>query len=252
VESRERSLAEFTDPRLVAIYEAVNAYRPGTQPAFYVGLAAELGARSIIDLGCGTGLITRELAGLGYDVVGVDPSEEMLAVARRQPYGDRVRWVITGDASMLEPASADLAIMSGHVAQFFLTDEDWRSALLGLHRALKPGGRLAFESRNPEAREWESWTATEVATAGGVDTWTTVDDFSDDVASCTNHYRFSATGEALTSSVQLRFRSPAELTDSLAHAGFTVERMFGDWDRGPVRPTAPELIVVAVSSPEHG
>ncbi|RPI09854.1 MAG: class I SAM-dependent methyltransferase [Actinobacteria bacterium] len=244
-------MAEFSDQRLVAIYEAVNAYRPGTQPAFYVGLAAELGARSIIDLGCGTGLITRELARLGYDVVGVDPSSEMLEVARRQPDGDRVRW-IHGDASQLEPRIADLAIMSGHVAQFFLTDEDWRSALLVLHRALKPGGCLAFESRNPEARDWESWTASAVVTAGGVDTWTTLDDFSDDVASCTNHYRFSATGEVLTSSVQLRFRSPTELTDSLAGAGFTVERMYGDWDRGPIGRTGPELVVVAVSSPAHG
>ena len=41
--------------------------------------------------------------------------------------------------------------MTGHVAQFFLTDEHWRAALTALHAALRPGGRLAFESRNPDA-----------------------------------------------------------------------------------------------------
>ncbi len=251
VASGERSLAEFTDPRLVAIYETVNAYEPGTQPDFYASLASELGARSIVDLGCGTGLITRELARLGYDVVGVDPSAEMLDVARRQPHGDRVRW-IHGDATRLGPESADLAIMSGHVAQFFLTDEDWHDALVALHRALRPGGYLAFESRNPDAREWESWTATDVATVGLVETWTTVDGFRDGVASCTNHYRFLDTDELLLSTVHLRFRSKAELTATLAQAGFEVEQMYGHWDRGPVGPSARELIVVAVASPPHG
>jgi SAM-dependent methyltransferase len=252
----ERSLAEFTDPRLVSIYESVNAYRPGTQPDFYGWLAADLGARSVVDLGCGTGLITRELARLGLQVVGVDPSEQMLDVARSEAHGDGVRW-IHGDASLLPEASADLAIMSGHVAQFFLTDEGWHAALEALHRALKPGGHLAFESRNPEAREWETWTAATVmtvhdATAGVIDCWTTVDGFHDDVVTCANHYRFVATGEVLTSWVQLRFRSSEELTATLADASYTIEQMYGDWDRGPVGPGAPELIVVAVSSPPHG
>jgi hypothetical protein len=46
-------VAEFTDPRLVAIYDTVNSYANDTQPRFYLQLAAELGAASIVDLGCG-------------------------------------------------------------------------------------------------------------------------------------------------------------------------------------------------------
>ena len=254
--SGERSWAEFTDPRLVSIYEPVNVYEPGTQPDFYAWLAADLGARSVVDLGCGTGLVTRELARRGYDVVAVDPSEQMLAAARSRPDGDRVRW-IHGDASLLPGANADLAIMSGHVAQFFLTDDSWHAAL----GAPPPRGQAG---RPPRVREPQPGctgmgdvdrvdvTTAHDATAGVVDWWTTVDRFHDDVATCTNHYRFAATGEVLTSSVQLRFRSSEELTATLADAGFTVERMYGDWDRGPIGPTAPELIVVAVSSPPHG
>src|ERR671911_1404470 len=105
-------IVEFTDPRLVAVYETVNAYEPGTQPDFYLGLAAEVGARSVVDLGCGTGLLTRELALRGYEVTGVDPAPAMLEVARRRPGGDRVRW-LHGDAGLLDEGRADLAVMSG-------------------------------------------------------------------------------------------------------------------------------------------
>lgn len=244
------SIAEFTDPRLVAIYDTVNPYAPDAQPGFYAQLAAEVGAASIIDLGCGTGLITCELARLGYRLTGVDPAPAMLDIARHRPYGEHVHW-IDGDAGRLGPLDADLAIMSGHVAQFFLTDESWLEALTALHGALRPGGRLAFESRNPGAREWEGWTRdarvrADDPTAGRVDTWSEVHDVSDGIVSYLIHYAFAATGEELVSRARLRFRTLAELTRSLADAGFAVERVYGDWDRRAAGPTTPELIVVAV------
>jgi ubiquinone/menaquinone biosynthesis C-methylase UbiE len=69
----------------------------------------------------------------------------MLAVARSRPGHDQVRW-IDGDATTAVPALvADLAIMTGHVAQVFLDDAAWMQALRAVHRVLAPGGRLAFE-----------------------------------------------------------------------------------------------------------
>ena len=126
---------EFSDPRLVAVYETLNDYELGTQPDFCRELATEIDAKTIVDIGCGTGLITRELARLGYRMIGVDPAAEMLAVARTLPCGDRVRW-LHGDAGLVGEAEADLAIMTGHVAQFFLADDDWHANLVALHRAL--------------------------------------------------------------------------------------------------------------------
>jgi SAM-dependent methyltransferase len=203
----------------------------------------------IVDVGCGTGLITCELAREGYRVIGVDPAPAMLRVARQRSYGDRVRW-IEGDVSRLGAPDADLAIMTGHVAQFFLSYESWHAALVALRVALRPGGRLAFESRNPTAREWETWTrdarwSADDPVAGGVDTWCEVHDVRDGIVSCTNHYAFASTGEELVSPNRLRFRSEDELTQSLADAGFTVERVYGDWDRRPASPITRELIVVA-------
>ena len=243
-------IAEFTDPRLVAVYDTVNAYRPGTQPDFYAGLAAELGAATIVDLGCGTGIVTCELAACGHHVVGVEPAPLMLARARARPFGDRVQWV-AGGASEIGTLGAGLAIMSGHVAQFFVNDDEWQLALAAMHRALAPGGHLAFESRNPDAREWERWTAdarTVVVdpVAGRIETWTEVVGRRPGALSCVNHYVFEDAGIALESACELRFRTLAELSASLERAGFAIARVHGDWDGRPVAPDAPELVVVAV------
>ena len=243
-------IVEFTDPRLVAVYETVNAYEPGSQADFYLGLAAEVGARSVVDLGCGTGLLTRELALQGYEVTGVDPAPAMVEVARSRPGGDRVRWLV-GDADLLGDAGADLAIMSGHVAQFFVGDDEWAAALAALRRALRPGGCLSVERRDPCAREWERWTADARRTyddpaAGPVEVWAEVSDVRDGVVTYDNHYAFAATGEEVVSPTRLRFRTIDELTASLAQAGFVVEQVYGDWDRRPPGPGTGELVVVAV------
>jgi predicted RNA methylase len=57
----------YTDPRLVALYDIENTR--GADTDFYLHLAADLHARHILDLGCGTGLLTCELAINGRQVV---------------------------------------------------------------------------------------------------------------------------------------------------------------------------------------
>src|ERR1700742_4564248 len=124
---------------------------------FYAALAASAGASRAVDLGCGTGTLTRMLASAGARVTGIDPDPEMLRVARSKDREGRVDWRL-GCSDILESESAELAVMSGHVAQVFTADDAWLAALRDLHRTLVPGGLLAFESRNPGARKWESWT----------------------------------------------------------------------------------------------
>lgn len=137
---------EFHDPRLVALYDAWGVGRDDI--AFYLALAEELGASSILDVGCGTGQITCALSERGYAVTGVDPAAPMLDVARGRPGGELVRW-IEGDASAYQGEPVDLAIMTAHVAQVIHDDAIWHATLEAVGRAIRPGGHLAFESRNP-------------------------------------------------------------------------------------------------------
>jgi SAM-dependent methyltransferase len=242
------AIPEFTNPRQVAIYDAVNSYAPGTQPDFYLGVAEEVGAEVVIDLGCGTGIITLELVNNGYRVIGVDPSSVMLEVAMQKPAADAVQWV-HGGAGQLGTPGADLTIMSGHVAQFILEDADWLETLGWVREALRPGGVLAFESRDPRAQEWQRWTGSKRVIPdsiyGPIESWTEVTNVEGEVVYAVGHRRLVENDEELVSPFAIRFRSEESLRESLASRGFSVQSVFGDWDRRPSGPDQRELIVIA-------
>ena len=241
-------IPEFTDPRQVAVYDAVNSYEPGTQPDFYLGVAEEVSAETVVDLGCGTGIITLEFASRGYRMIGVDPSLVMLELAQQKPGADGVQWV-EGGAGQLGTPGADLAIMSGHVAQFILKDADWLEALAGVKDSLRPGGYLAFESRDPRAQEWKRWTGRKRiipdSPYGRIESWTEVTHVEGDVIYTVGHRRILQSNEELVSPFALRFRSEELLRQSLTFSGFSVENVYGDWDRRPSGPGERELIVIA-------
>ncbi|WP_438395875.1 class I SAM-dependent methyltransferase [Caballeronia sp. DA-9] len=238
----------YTDPRLVALYDTLNPAAADT--AFYLALAA--GKRHVIDLGCGTGLLACELAAQGARVIGVDPARAMLQVARKRLHAGQVDW-IEGDAgalALLPPA--DLALMTGHVAQVFIDDSAFLATLKAARHALRTGGELAFESRNPAARAWDAWTPARslrkiaVEGAGEVEVWLdNVSEHAHSVVRFSTHYRFSASGEELISQSELRFRSQDELVALLHEAGFGKLQWFGDWDEAAVSAQSRELIVIA-------
>ena len=236
----------YTDPRLVALYDRDNPRGPDTE--FYVRLADDLGARRILDLGCGTGILTRELATEARDVMGVDPAPAMLAWAKAQPGAERVRWV-SGDSRALGTPEADLALMTGNVAQVFLDDKVWAATLSDLHAALHPGGVLAFESRNPAAHEWEKWhreaTYERLTTSDGpLECWLDVISVDAGRVRFVAHNVFEA-GEDVVVESELSFRSREELTNSLTEAGFAVAQVYGDWYSGPMMPTSRIMVFVA-------
>jgi SAM-dependent methyltransferase len=239
------------EPRLVVTYDVECAGR--VDHDFYLALAAQLGATDVVDIGCGTGVFCTDLATRGFRATGVDPATAMVEAARRRPGAERVTW-IHGTAADVPPASADLVVMSGHVAQYFVTDEEWTATLAQCRTMLRPGGHLAFESRDPRAREWERWTPDDTRRTyphpdgGTFESWVEVVDVSgpgDAPIETHQGHTVLPSGEHLVSTETLRFRSATEIVGTLAGAGLDLVEMWGDWRRSPVSDATGELIVVA-------
>jgi SAM-dependent methyltransferase len=218
--------AIFAERRLAEIYDPLDPDRGDL--AAYLAVADEFGARSVLDIGCGTGTFACLLVGRGIAVIAVDPAQASLDVARSKPGADQVRW-IHGDATSLPAVRVDLVTMTGNVAQIFLTDEDWTTTLQCAYRALRPGGLLVFETRDPARKAWLGWNReatfvrTDIPGVGGVETWCEVTDVSGDYVSFRHTFVFAADQAMLTSDSTLRFRSRAELDSSLGSAGFVVD-----------------------------
>lgn len=215
----------FADPRLAAVYDAFDGTRDDLD--LYVGLVDEVGAKAVLDVGCGTGSLACRLALDGVEVVGVDPAQASLDLARRKPGADRVRW-IHGTAADVRSVDADLAVMTGNVAQVFVGDEDWATNLDAIATSLRPGGWFVFETRDPARRAWERWTpdrtrrTLDLPDAGEVTAWTELVSVDEPLVSFRHHWRFGNDGAHLTSDSTLRFRTQDEIRSSLTTAGFTV------------------------------
>ncbi|MFD5945612.1 class I SAM-dependent methyltransferase [Streptomyces collinus] len=216
----------FRHPRLAAVYDQLDPDRRDLAP--YLCMAGESGVRQVLDIGCGTGVFALLPAGRGIDVVAVDPAEASLDVARGKPGGERVRW-LHGDATTLPALTADLATMTGNTAQEITGAEDWRRTLQGIGAALRPGGRLVFETRIPARRAWEEWNreatygVTEIAGAGAVESWVDLLDVSGPLVTFRWTYVFAADGQRLTSDSTLRFRERQEVEAALDAQGYVVE-----------------------------
>jgi len=247
--------AEFEDPRVVAVYNAESPW--SHEDDFFVSLIEEFapmrGDRTphILDLGCGTGRLTMGLRNLGYQVTGVDPAKASLDIAHTRPGAEGVTWV-EGTSSVLPGNTFDGALMTSHVAQFFLTDDAWNQALLDFYRALRPGSVLCFDTRDASVREWDTWNRAQstrsvtLPDGRAVEVWTEVTNETNQLVSFCQHYHFPD-GAELLSSATLRFRTLDQIQSSLEGAGFSVRHVYGGWSRQAPGKGDGEFLVVAAA-----
>ena len=213
----------FADPRLAALYDGLDGDRSDLDA--YAAIADELKASRVIDIGCGTGSLAVRLAALGMDVVGVDPAEASLDVARGKAHAQRVTWV-HGDATALpgRHLAADLAVMTGNVAQVFVDDDEWASTLDAIRACLRPNGWFVFETRLPQVRDWEGWDLppTVFTVPGGpqVVVSRTVTKVEPPLVTFVSTTEVS--GAAIRSASTLRFRERHEVEQDLQDHGFEV------------------------------
>lgn len=240
--------ALYQDAALARFYDLDNGW--SADRAYCLELAH--GCRSVLDLGCGTGdLAIRIAAEQGAEVSAVDPARAMLDLAAVKPGATRVVWH-QGDARDLDLGQAfDLVVMTGHAFQVMLTDADRSACLRTIARHLAPDGRFVFDSRNPEACEWEGWRPDlarweiDDPQCGKVEAWNDVEhDPATGVVSYETHYRVVSDGRVFSARSQIGFCGQEHLGALIADAGLAVDQWMGDWAGPGFAPGCAEIIPV--------
>lgn len=135
-------------------------YRHEIHGPALLAVCEPLAGQRVLDLGCGQGFFTRQLAQHGAQAVGVDISEELLALAHRheaeEPLG--IEYYLTNAAEVhLRFAAGSFDLVTACFALHDMAKP--AAALRSAHHVLKDGGRLAFAGPHPGTdtpyREWE-------------------------------------------------------------------------------------------------
>ncbi|MCD5323643.1 MULTISPECIES: class I SAM-dependent DNA methyltransferase [Pontibacillus] len=102
---------------------------------------------SVLDLGAGTGEISIRLAQKGYNVTGVDLSEDMLTIANRKSTEQKasVEWLKQDISSLDMPVQYDMAISYCDVINYMTNEEDVQNTFKNAYEVIKPGGLFLFD-----------------------------------------------------------------------------------------------------------
>jgi SAM-dependent methyltransferase len=204
----------------------------------------------VLDLGCGPGLYCEALAAHGLAVTGVDSSAGSIEHARRVAArtGSGVRYFEADYRELDEEDAYDAAIL----VYFDLgvpSDADRRRVLTNVRRALRPGGRFAFEVFGDAAprKEGTNWL---VCTGAGF--WRPGPHLVlerrlayPDGVFLTEHAVLDEHGEATVYRIWERRFSRDSIERLLADTGFEVEHVAADLTGAPWQPGSETLAVVA-------
>jgi SAM-dependent methyltransferase len=201
----------------------------------------------VLDLCCGQGRHSLELARRGFQVVGVDLSEALLYAARKRAESEGLSVTFLHcDMREIDFADEFDAVINMFTSFGYLESEAEDEKVLGkVAQALKSGGKFLLDVvnrdrlvRDFQAREWhaadEGWLVLEERTfdhlSGRMETrWVCV-------------ARDGVRYERLSS---VRLYTASELRTMLERAGLKVTNLFGDYDGSPYSWDSQRLIVVA-------
>src|SRR5438874_9120744 len=207
----------------------------------------------LLDVPCGNGRLSFELARRGYRVIGVDISEEFIAEARAlaiqdQPPAtaggsDSVEFML-GDMRSIEGSSVyDGAYCFGN-SFGFLEYADMESFLSGVARALKPGARFVIETGMAAESILPKFEAESSHQIGDIHVIIREQYLAEE--SCVDsEYIFERNGKIESRKAKHWIYTAGEIRRMLERAGIAVKGMFGSLDRKPYELGSTELFVVA-------
>lgn len=194
---------------------------------------ADCQAKTVLDLACGTGSLSLELAKRGYKVLGSDLSEDMLMQASEKAYAmeeNRPFFIHQPMQELSLPEPVDLIVCCLDSLNYVLDPADVRETFRRAYQSLSPGGMLIFDINTPEKLH-------------GLDGQVFLDE--DDDVYCVWRAEFSETDNILYYGMDLFQRegklwtrsyeehleysyAPADLETWLTEAGFSKVEQFAD------------------------
>ncbi len=99
----------------------------------------------VCDLGCGSGIITAKLAGVGYDMIGIDSSPEMLMQARERADGSGILYLNQDITSFELYGTVRAFISTCDVINYIIKTEDLEKVFRLVNNYLDPGGIFIFD-----------------------------------------------------------------------------------------------------------
>ena len=239
--------AEFNNKKLAQIYENFNQFSEDED--FWLRIIKSLWVKNIIDFWAGTWIFTLVLLDRWYELIAIEPSHEMLAIAKSKTHSDRIKW-LQWSTNKLEGFKTDLILMTSHVAQFITGDNEWRELLEKSHAALNSWWYILFDSKNPLLKPWENYTRENYNRTKDTVFWEVnmqidLKDISGNVITHSIHYNFLETWEKFVSDNTLIYRSKGEIEESLKKAGFEIIKTYGDWSSQEYSEESSEMIFLA-------
>jgi 2-polyprenyl-3-methyl-5-hydroxy-6-metoxy-1,4-benzoquinol methylase len=245
------NLEEFSDP---PNYDIEEGERSVARIAFYCELAKSVGD-SVLEIACGSGLVTIPIAAQGLDATGVDLAHSMLEHARKKAEAQNlnIRWLEADARSFELGTQYQFILLTGNAFQAFLRREDQEALLASVKRHLAPQGIFAFETRNPSGHDLtnqpdEEFDQSYISMEGyqvSVSFTQTYDPLSQ-IMHWTTYRRWND-GKAdhkKETHIACRFTYPQELEMLLHYNGFEVIQQYGNWNREMLSSSSPEIISV--------
>ena len=110
-------------------------------------------AKNIVELGCGTGTITKGLANQGYNVLGVDLSEDMLSIAMNSNYDEKIMYILQDMCELDLGGEYDAFVSVGDSVNYITDKEDLIKVFKGVKEHLSENGVFVFDLKTKHLYE---------------------------------------------------------------------------------------------------